>query len=95
MLYSWQRRFAYVATTGHGWGSNGYYVDELSKLLPIDEAAAQEGCSRTTIYRLVRLGHLETYRAPGVDRRTYIDVEALHTVRANPPLKRVVRARKK
>jgi excisionase family DNA binding protein len=60
-------------------------------MLPIDEAAALEGCSRTTVYRLVRLGLLETYRSPGVDRRTYIDADALHEVRANPPLKKVVR----
>ena len=62
---------------------------ELSNLLPIDEAAAQEGVSRTTIYRLLRLGLLRKYRAPGVDRKTYIDADALREVRANPPLKPV------
>lgn len=60
-------------------------------MMPIDEAAALEGCSRTTIYRLVRIGLIETYRSPGVDRKTYIDYEMLHKVRANPPLKKVVR----
>jgi excisionase family DNA binding protein len=62
---------------------------ELPKLMPIDDAAAQEGVSRTTIYRLIRLGLLRKYRAPGVDRRTYIDVETLREVRTNPPLRPV------
>jgi excisionase family DNA binding protein len=62
---------------------------ELPKLLPIDEAAAQEGVSRTTIYRLLRLGLLKKYRAPGVDRKTYVDADALHQVRAHPPLRPV------
>ena len=61
----------------------------MPRLLPIDDAAAQEGVSRTTIYRLIRLGLLRKFRAPGVDRRTYIDVEVLHEVRENPPLKPV------
>jgi hypothetical protein len=69
--------------------SNGYDVGDLAKLLPIDDAAAQEGVSRTTIYRLIRLGLLKKFRAPGVDRKTYIDVEALREVRANPPLRAV------
>ena len=68
---------------------NGYDVGELARLLPIDEAAAQEGVSRTTIYRLIRLGLLKKYRAPGVDRRTYIDADALRDVRAHPPLRPV------
>jgi excisionase family DNA binding protein len=62
-------------------------VDNLANLLPIDEAAALEGVSRTTIYRLLRLGLLKKYRSPGVDRKTYIDAEALKEVRAHPPLK--------
>jgi excisionase family DNA binding protein len=66
-------------------------VGKLPKMMSIDEAAALEECSRTTIYRLVRLGLIETYRSPGVDRKTYIDYDALHKVRANPPLKKVVR----
>ena len=57
--------------------------------MPIDYAAAEEGVSRTTIYRLIRLGLLKKYRAPGVDRRTYIDADALRQVRANPPLREV------
>lgn len=64
-------------------------MDELPKLLPIDDAAAQEGVSRTTIYRLIRLGHLKRFRAPGVDRRTYVDADALRQVRASPPLRPV------
>jgi hypothetical protein len=56
-------------------------------LLPVDDAAAHEGVSRTTIYRLIRLGLLKKYRAPGVDRRTYVDVDALRQVRAHPPLR--------
>jgi excisionase family DNA binding protein len=72
-----------------GWGrdSNGYDVDDLANLLPIDEAAAREGVSRTTIYRLLRLGLLKKYRAPGVDRKTYIDADVLRQVRTHPPLK--------
>jgi excisionase family DNA binding protein len=56
-------------------------------LIPVDDAAAEEGVSRTTIYRLIRLGLLKKYRSPGVDRRTYIDAEALHAIRENPPLR--------
>lgn len=57
--------------------------------MPIDHAAAEEGVSRTTIYRLIRLGLLKKYRSPGVDRRTYVDADALREVRANPPLREV------
>lgn len=57
--------------------------------MPIDDAAAHEGVSRTTIYRLIRLGLLKKYRAPGVDRRTYVDADALKAVRAHPPLRMV------
>jgi hypothetical protein len=67
--------------------SNGYDMDNLANLLPIDDAAAQEGVSRTTVYRLLRLGLLKKYRSPGVDRKTYIDADALKEVRAHPPLK--------
>jgi predicted site-specific integrase-resolvase len=67
--------------------SNGYDVGNLATLLPIDEAAAQEGVSRTTIYRLIRLGLLKKFRAPGVDRRTYVDVDVLREIRAHPPLR--------
>jgi len=63
--------------------------DDLARLLPIDDAAAQEGVSRTTIYRLIRLGLLKKFRSPGVDRRTYIDADVLHEVRSNPPLREV------
>jgi len=62
---------------------------DLAKLMPIDEAAAHAGVSRTTIYRLIRLGLLKKYRAPGVDRRTYVDADALKSVRAHPPLRAV------
>jgi len=61
----------------------------VARLVPIDDAAAREGVSRTTIYRLIRLGLLKKYRSPGVDRRTYIDADALKSVRANPPLQEV------
>lgn len=64
-------------------------MGELANLLPIDDAAAQEGVSRTTIYRLIRLGLLKKYRAPGVDRKTYIDADLLREVRAHPPLRLV------
>jgi hypothetical protein len=67
----------------------GYDVANLPRLLPIDDAAIEEGVSRTTIYRLIRLGLLRKYRAPGVDRRTYVDADALREVRANPPLRPV------
>jgi len=64
-------------------------LSNLPKLMPIDDAAAREGVSRTTIYRLIRLGLLKKYRAPGVDRRTYVDADSLKSVRANPPLREV------
>jgi len=64
-------------------------LSNLAKLMPIDDAAAREGVSRTTIYRLIRLGLLKKYRAPGVDRRTYVDADSLKFVRANPPLREV------
>jgi hypothetical protein len=74
---------------GQPCGSNDYDVDELARLLPIDDAAVQEGVSRTTIYRLIRLGLLKKYRAPGVDRRTYVDADLLREVRTHPPLRPV------
>ena len=49
--------------------------------------AAQEGVSRTTIYRLIRLGLLKKFRAPGVDRKTYVDVDVLRQIRTHPPLR--------
>jgi excisionase family DNA binding protein len=64
-------------------------VDEVARLLTVDDAATEEGVSRTTIYRLIRLGHLKKYRAPGVDRRTYIDADKLREVRESPPLRPV------
>lgn len=45
--------------------------------------------SRTTIYRLIKLGLLKKYRSPGVDRRTYIDADVLRRVREHPPLHEV------
>jgi predicted DNA-binding transcriptional regulator AlpA len=62
---------------------------DLARLLPIDEVVSQEGVSRTTIYRLIKLGLLKKYRSPGVDRRTYIDADVLRRVREHPPLKEV------
>jgi hypothetical protein len=64
-------------------------VRDVPRLIPIDDAATQEGVSRTTIYRLIRLGLLKKYRAPGVDRRTYVDADKLHEVRSHPPLRPV------
>jgi len=64
-------------------------VRDVTRLIPIDEAATQQGVSRTTIYRLIRLGLLKKYRAPGVDRRTYVDADKLLEVRSHPPLRPV------
>ena len=55
-------------------------------LRPLTEAAADVGVHRATIHRYIRLGLLKRYRARGVDRRTYVDVEALRELRRHPPL---------
>jgi len=56
------------------------------RLVPLSEAAADIGVHRATVHRYIRLGLLKRYRARGVDRRTYVDVEALRELRRNPPL---------
>jgi excisionase family DNA binding protein len=53
--------------------------------LPVQEAAQEVGVSRQTVHRYIRLGYLKAYRAPGVDRRTYVDVDELLELRRNPP----------
>jgi hypothetical protein len=57
--------------------------------VPIQQAIAEEGVSRSTINRYRRLGLLDSYTSPGVDRRIYIDVERLRELRRNPPLRRI------
>jgi DNA-binding transcriptional MerR regulator len=56
--------------------------------ITIQEAIASEGVSRSTIDRYRRLGLLDSFRSPGVDRRVYIDVEQLRELRRHPPLQR-------
>jgi hypothetical protein len=56
------------------------------RLVPLSQAATDIGVHRATIHRYIRLGLLKRYRARGVDRRTYVDVEALRELRRNPPL---------
>jgi hypothetical protein len=56
------------------------------RLVPLSQAATDIGVHRATIHRYIRLGLLKRYRAPGVDRRTYVDVDALRELRRNPPL---------
>jgi hypothetical protein len=56
------------------------------KLVPLSQAAADIGVHRATVHRYIRLGLLKRYRARGVDRRTYVDVEALRELRRHPPL---------
>jgi hypothetical protein len=45
------------------------------------------GVSRQTVFRYIRLGYLKGYRAPGLDRRTYVDVDELRKLRENPPFR--------
>jgi excisionase family DNA binding protein len=54
--------------------------------ITLDEAAKQLGLSRSTINRWRRRGLLGSYRAPGVDRRVYIDREQLRALLRNPSL---------
>jgi DNA-binding transcriptional MerR regulator len=55
----------------------------------IRDAMKQAGVSRSTIDRWRRRGLLDAFRAPGVDRRVYIDLDQLHELRRNPPLERI------
>lgn len=51
----------------------------MDQYLPVLDAAQRLGCSRATIWNLIRRHALPTYRRPG-DRRTYLrvrDVEHL------------------
>lgn len=57
--------------------------------VPIREAGRAVGVSKATIYRYFKLGLLGKYRAPGVDRRTLVDLEELRELRRNPPVERV------
>jgi Helix-turn-helix domain len=57
----------------------------IMRRLPVQEAAQEVGVSRQTVHRYIRLGYLKAYRAPGVDRRTYVDVDELRELRRNPP----------
>ena len=44
--------------------------------MSIDQAAAESGLSRSTIFRLVKAGQIETFRRTG-DRKTYVSRNAL------------------
>ena len=57
----------------------------VMRRVPVQEAAQEVGVSRQTVHRYIRLGYLKAYRAPGVDRRTYVDVDELRELRRNPP----------
>lgn len=61
----------------------------MTKLVPLDEAAAEVGVHRTTIFRYLKRGFLKRYKAKGVDKRTFVDIEALRDLLRNPPLKEV------
>ena len=54
------------------------------RIVPISEAATAVGLTERTIYRYIRLGLLERYRTK-VDRRTYVDLDALEELKRNPP----------
>jgi DNA-binding transcriptional MerR regulator len=58
----------------------------MSTYLPIQEAIVRAGVSRSTIDRWRRRDLLDSYRSPGVDRRVYVDIDALLELRRNPPL---------
>src|SRR5215472_9628150 len=45
-------------------------------LAPLDDLAKEFNVHRTTLYRLVKRHHLQTYRRTG-DRRTWLDRDAL------------------
>jgi DNA-binding transcriptional MerR regulator len=54
------------------------------RLVTVSDAAEEAQVSRTTVFRYIRLGLLKPHRRQ-LDRRTYIDVEALLELRRNPP----------
>ena len=49
---------------------------EMTRLLyPIDEAATQLGCGRTTVYSLIKAGDLQSVH---IGRRAFIPAESLN-----------------
>ncbi len=65
------------------------YDGGVTQLVPVDDAAAAVGVHRATVFRYIKQGLLKRYKAPGVDRRTFVDVDALRELRQRPPLREV------
>lgn len=55
------------------------------KLVPVHDAAREVGRSRATIFAHMAAGRLKRYRRPGVDRRTFCDLDALRELLGGPP----------
>jgi DNA-binding transcriptional MerR regulator len=58
----------------------------MPEYVSIQDAVKREGVSRSAITRYRKRGLLKAYRAEGVDRRVYIDLEQLRELRRNPPM---------
>jgi excisionase family DNA binding protein len=58
----------------------------VPRYVTIKQATEDEGVSRATLYRWIKLGYLTKYRTPGFDRRTHIDLDELEELRRNPPM---------
>lgn len=63
----------------------------MADLTPIQEAAAEAGVDRTTLYRLIWSGRLKKYRGPLGDRRTYVDRTQLRRLLKPQPVPKVGR----
>lgn len=50
---------------------------------PVTDAAREANVSRATVFNYLRLGLLVRYRRPGLDKRTFVDLDALLALRAS------------
>lgn len=55
-------------------------------LVPAAEAAERVGKSRATIFGHMKAKRLKRYRRPGIDKRTFVDLDALLALLAVPPV---------
>ena len=51
--------------------------------VPVTDAAREAKVSRATVFNYLRLGLLVRYRRPGLDKRTFVDLDALLRLRAS------------
>lgn len=54
--------------------------------VPVSEAAMAVGRSRAAVFGYIARGYLIRYRKPGLDRRTFVDLDKLRELLGKPPV---------